>query len=167
MPADILILCTGNATRSVLAGVALAQRRPDLRIATAGTLAIDGLPISWRTRAAFEDVRLPVPAHRSRQATEEMVVRADLIVALAPEHVSWVRREHPDHASRTGTLIRLAGGLASEPGDLAARIRRLALGGAELDASEEVVDPGGGEVDAFIAAARQIDALVDRLAPVL
>jgi protein-tyrosine-phosphatase len=34
---SILFLCTGNAARSVIAGVALRQRRPDLDVETAGT----------------------------------------------------------------------------------------------------------------------------------
>ena len=41
----ILILCTGNATRSVIAGAVLAAHVPDVEIVTSGTLSIDGLPI--------------------------------------------------------------------------------------------------------------------------
>src|SRR5262249_35024807 len=91
----ILFLCTGNATRSVLGGAALAQRRPDLAIETAGTLVIEGLPMSFRTRAGFDAIDLAVPRHRSRQATAEILECHDLVVAMAPEHVQWVRREHP------------------------------------------------------------------------
>ncbi len=165
MRSDILILCTGNATRSVLAGVALAQRRPDLRVETAGTLAIGGLPISWRTRAAFEHVDLPLPSHRSRQATGEMVDAARLIIGLAPEHINWVRREYPAAADRSGSLIRLADQLGRGDEPFAERLATLALGDVELTPAEEVIDPGGGEVDAFIESARRIDELIDRLAP--
>ena len=65
---SVLFLCTGNAARSVMAGVALRERRPDLTVETAGTLSVDGMPISWRTRAALDDVGLPWPKHASRQA---------------------------------------------------------------------------------------------------
>ena len=41
------------------------------------------------------------------------------------------------------------------------------LADVELEPWEEVVDPGGGEVDAFIACAREIVVLVDRLAELL
>ena len=33
--------------------------------------------------------------HRSRQATVEELDRADLVIALANEHVAWMRRVHP------------------------------------------------------------------------
>ncbi|MDA3007687.1 MAG: hypothetical protein O3A28_10035 [Actinomycetota bacterium] len=40
-----------------------------------------------------------------------------------------------------------------------------APGEVDLADWEEVVDPGGGEVDAFIACAHEIVALIDRVAP--
>jgi len=161
----ILFLCTGNATRSVLAGAALATRLPDIDVATAGTLTIDGLPMSWRTRAGFDAVGLARPDHRSRQAEASDLEAATLIVALAPEHVEWVRREHPVAAARCATLKRLAKDLDHGARPLVDRVAELGLGQVELGAWEEVVDPGGGEVEAFTACALEVVALVDELAP--
>jgi protein-tyrosine-phosphatase len=163
--ASVLFLCTGNATRSVIAGCALRRRRPDLLVATAGTLTVDGLPISWRTRAALDDVGLTWPRHASRQVDRVTLDEADLVVGLAPEHIEWVRREHAAVGPRAGTLIRLAERLAG-PGSapLAERVAALQLGMVTLEPREEVVDPGGGEVESYVACARQVVALVDRLA---
>lgn len=157
----VLFLCTGNAARSVMAGVALRQLRPDLVVDTAGTLTVDGLPISWRTRTALESVGLPYPRHASTQATAEHLARADLVVAMAPEHVEWVRRTHAGAASKTATLKHLV----TLPAPL--RAGDLGLAHHVLQPSEEVVDPGGGEVDVFIECAREVVTLVRALAPLL
>ncbi len=108
-----------------MAGVALEARRPDLDIETAGTLTVDGMPISWRTRAALDEVGLPWPHHASRQAEQAHVEEADLVIALAPEHVHWVRREHPDVAHRTATLVRLVETLAQPATPLEQRLEAL------------------------------------------
>lgn len=158
---SVLFLCTGNATRSVLAGELLRRSRPDLVVETAGTLSVGGRPISWRTRRAFETIGLEPPRHASVQADAEHLAAVDLVVGLAPEHIGWVRREHPAHASRAATLIRLD----RTPDPIAEWVASGGPGEVELGAWEEVVDPGGGEVDAFVACAHEIAALVGRVAP--
>lgn len=164
MRATILILCTGNATRSVIAGAVLKAHLPDVEIVTAGTMSVDGLPMSWRTRAGFESVGVSPPAHRSRQVDADDLDRATVVIGLAPEHVHWVRREHPGAAARTVTLKRLARELAADGRPLTERIAELDLEAVELATWEEVVDPGGGEVEAFIACAQEVVALVDDVA---
>jgi len=164
MDPTILILCTGNATRSVIAGAVLKAHLPDVEIATAGTMSIDGLPMSWRTKAGFEAVGVKPPSHRSRQVLPPDLDAATLIIGLAPEHVSWVRREHPSAAPRTATLKRLVRDLSDDDRSLAERVAELRLADIELRPWEEVVDPGGGEVEAFIACAQEVVPLVDELA---
>jgi protein-tyrosine-phosphatase/SAM-dependent methyltransferase len=164
MHPNILILCTGNATRSVIAGAVLTAHLPDVEIVTAGTLSVDGLPMSWRTRAGFESVGVTPPEHRSRQVDAADLDRATVVIGLAPEHVEWVRREHPSASARTATLKRLARELSDDRRPLTERIAALDLATVELGAWEEVVDPGGGEVEAFIACAQEVVALVGDVA---
>jgi protein-tyrosine phosphatase len=164
---QILFLCTGNAARSVMAGAALRDRLPEIEVETAGTLTVDGQPMSWRTRDALESVGLAIPKHRSRQAAPGDLDRADLIIGLAPEHVRWVRREHAAAAPRTATLKRLCRDLPAVPGDLPERVTALELAAVELEDWEEVVDPGGGDVDIFKSCAREVVTLISQLARAL
>jgi protein-tyrosine-phosphatase len=160
---DVLILCTGNAARSVMTATSLSARRPDLHVATAGTFVVDGQPMSIRTRAAIEGVGLAIPRHASRQVHPPDLDEATLVLALAPEHVEWVRRTHAPAAERTVTLRRLARDLAPA-GTLSEQVAAIAPHTVELEPWEEVVDPGGGEADVFAACAREIDGLVQELA---
>ena len=161
---DVLILCTGNAARSVMAATSLSTRRPDLHVVTAGTLVVDGQPMSIRTRAAITGVGHPLPRHASRQVHPPDLDAATLVMALAPEHVEWVRRTHAPAAERTVTLRRLVHELAPAP-TLREQVAALRPHTVELEPWEEVVDPGGGEADVFAACAREIDELVAELAP--
>lgn len=151
----LLVICTGNAARSVMAGSYIRSRRSDLDVVTAGTLTVDGQPISWRTREALSRVGLSAPHHRSQQIERHHVEAADLVIALAPEHVEWIRREHPDAAWRTATLKRLARDLPAS-GTMRERLSGLRLDLVPLEPWEEVVDPGGGEVEEFISCAFEV-----------
>jgi protein-tyrosine phosphatase len=161
----IVTLCTGNAARSVMAGAVLREHVPGLRVATFGTHVIEGMPMSWRTRDSIEQLGIAAPDHRSRQATADELDAADLVIALAREHVAWMRRVHPTAAPRTATLRRLARDLPPAPPPLPERLAALALGGVELEPWEDVADPAGGELDDFHACAREIAELLHVVIP--
>jgi protein-tyrosine-phosphatase len=168
----IVFLCTGNAARSVMATIMLRARDDRHSVSGSGTHALPGHPMSVRTRTALARLGLADPTHRSAQFDETDVRRASLIVAMAPEHVEWVRRTHPDAADRTVTFKRVVQALDVQalepaPASLLDRVRALDLAGVVVEEWEEVVDPAGGEQPEFDACAQEIDALVDQLIAVL
>ena len=166
-PADVLVLCTGNAARSVMAGYMLADLAEGLgvplHLATAGTHAVEGQPMSPRTRAALDGLgalgELPVGGHRSRQLDQAGLDRADLVVAMEADHVRYVRRRYPQAAGRTATIRRLCRDLAPPPGPLEHRLAALDLGRVDLGPEEDVPDPAGGDHAAYAACAAELWAL--------
>jgi protein-tyrosine-phosphatase len=160
---SVLFVCTGNAARSVMAAMMLQQRSPATSVASAGTHVIEGQPMSWRTRDAIVAAGFEAVWHRSRQLTEALLDDHDLVVAMAGEHVAYIRRHHPRASRRTATLKWLCAELPRTSGSLDARLEVLDLSGRAPAPWEDVADPAGAELPEFIACAREIRMLVDRL----
>lgn len=151
----VLFVCTGNATRSVIAAALVRRDRPAWTVDSAGTWAIPGLPSSRRTLAALESVGVSAPGHRSTTLTPDHLAAADLVVGFEAEHVRHVRRMSPEGAERVATLPRLL--VPDWPG--------VSLAAEDPRAWAEVGDPAGGDVDDFVRCARDIDAQIAQLLP--
>jgi len=162
---DLLVLCTGNAARSVMAGFMLEHLRDGrpgepLRVVTAGTHTIDGQPMGVRTRTALS--RIPELAatdyrrHRSRQVHGADLVHAELVVVMEADHVRFVRRRFPDAAHKTATIRRLCAGLAPPPPSLVDRVSALGLAEVEVSDVEDVMDPAGHEADVYAACVDEL-----------
>jgi protein-tyrosine phosphatase len=173
---DLLVLCTGNAARSVMAGFMLdhlkeARGELDLHVVTAGTHAIDGQPMGLRTRTALlgipELAGAEFTRHRSRQVYEADVLRADLIVVMEADHVRFVRRRFPEAAGRTASIRRLCQDLTPAPPPLGVRLADLKLAEAELSDEDDVTDPAGFDADVYAACVAELWTLCQQLVAVL
>jgi len=165
----VVVLCTGNAARSVMVGQLLIAPtvgvRPSIHVSTAGTHAIEGRPVSSRTRAALEALGLSAPGHRSHQLVDDDLVDAAVVVAMEGDHVRYVRRRHPGAAARTATLRRLCRDLPGGGSPLVERVAALDLASVDPEPWEDVADPAGHDEETFVACARELDVLVTSLAP--
>ncbi|MYV97326.1 hypothetical protein [Streptomyces sp. SID3343] len=163
---SLLFVCTGNATRSVIAGALARVARPEWEVVTAGTFVVEGLPISWRTRGAMAELGLDAAGHRSTQLTHAHVDAADVVIVQEYQHVQYLRRHHPQGDARTATLKRLVRDLPAGAGPLGDRLAALDLATVDLEPDwEDVVDPGGGEPDDYVACAHELAALMAGLIP--
>jgi protein-tyrosine-phosphatase len=173
---DLLVLCTGNAARSVMAGFMLDALRgrgsgEPLHVVTAGTHTINGQPMSLRTRTAL--LGLPeldgtdFRRHRSRQVHGVDFVHADLVIVMEADHVRFVRRRFPAAAAKTGTIRYLCQHLAPLPPALGERVAALGLDAVELDDAQDVLDPAGHEADVYAACVDELWELCQTLVTVL
>jgi protein-tyrosine-phosphatase len=136
-----------------------------LRIVTAGTHVVEGQPMSRRTRDALTSVGHRADGHRSHQVTQRDIEGADLIMAMAGEHVAYIRRLHPEAAAKTGSIKRLCRDLLDGPEPLAERVRSLGLDDLPVEAWEDVDDPAGGEDEVYVSCAKELADLCDQLLP--
>ena len=156
----ICFLCTGNAARSVMARAFFASKTSDFQITSAGTLVLEGQPMSIRTRKALASYGLSEPDHLSCQFGQ-LHLATDLVVAMEPSHIFWMRRHFPELSSRTGTLPRLIRDFPKE-GNFENRVAAMGLAEVEIEEWEEVVDPASGDQEVFDLCAEELESLINQ-----
>jgi len=166
--AKVLVVCTGNVARSVIAAALLTEHRKDLWVESAGTHALEGLSVSPRTVSALRGLGVIPTVHRSRQLRSEDVEGADLVVVMERDHVAYVRRNFPQASFKTATLPWLVGHLPPcSAQSLSQRILQLRLDEVPLEAQREVGDPAGMDMEGYKSCAKELASLIQRLGELL
>jgi protein-tyrosine phosphatase len=169
---EILLLCTANVCRSVMAqgmlSARLAGRGVAAPVASAGLLG-SGWPPPPEVISVMAARGIDVTGHRSRAVTADDLAAADLIIGLAREHVRHAAVLRPEAWPRAFTLRELvrrgeqAGSRArAEPlGDWLARAadRRSRLDLLGRHPADDVADPVGGPLPGYQATAELLDRL--------
>jgi protein-tyrosine phosphatase len=173
----VLFLCTGNICRSPAAEALLRHRLErlgvDASVRSAGLLHT-GQPASTYGVDVLSERGIDLSTHRSRSMTADLLREADLIIAMAREHVREAVVLAPEVWPRTFTLkelVRRGGDIGPRRADEsleqwlarahAGRIPHRLMGSSGDD---DVADPIGQARGAYERMVADLDGLVERLA---
>ncbi|MBU3933151.1 MAG: threonylcarbamoyl-AMP synthase [Candidatus Omnitrophica bacterium] len=94
----ILLVCTGNSCRSVMAWGLLKKmlkERGDYKIMTAGTRAFKGIPPTGETIQVMSEQDIDVSGHRTSPLSDEILREADLILVMERAHKENILERNP------------------------------------------------------------------------
>lgn len=145
-------------------------------VSSTGTIAA-GRPASENAVEALAELGLDISGHRSRVLTAEQVAGADLVLAMAREHVREAAVADPSAYGRTFTLKELVRradehgrpGTGETLDDWLARLHRGRAAASHLGSSagDDVADPIGQRLAVYERTAAELAALTARLADLL
>jgi protein-tyrosine phosphatase len=194
---DILIVCTGNLCRSPMSEALLQSKLineyPDLaeyiEVHSAGTSAIDGNPATSSAVQAMDLWGIDLEPHRASELTPELLEGADLVLAMAREHLLYIGRIEPRALNKSTTLKHLAsssGAIISRLGDETVRDESEARSRitrvlevlkesvppgdfiADIQSrSSDIIDPIGSSLRVYLGVAEDIESSLEESVRVL
>jgi protein-tyrosine phosphatase len=174
---SIVVLCTANVCRSVMAAALLARRLSELGVAAhvrSAGMRRDGDPPHAQAISVMARYGNDITGHRSRVVRAADLARATLVLAMARDSLRYAVVTEPGAWPRAFTLpelIRRGGRVGPRlpdepfPGWLSrvhAGRERVALLGDSAD--DDVPDPAGGPLRAYADLAGLLDRSLTRLA---
>ncbi|NLG72072.1 MAG: low molecular weight protein arginine phosphatase [Chloroflexi bacterium] len=133
----VLFICTANVCRSPLAAALLRERvkdsAQDWRIESAGTWALEGYPMVSKVEQVLNERGVPIPPHRSRKVTAELLQQFQLILTMEEGHKEALRFEFPEAASRIYMLSEMINQRFNVPDPMGKSYREYKITAQELD----------------------------------
>ena len=100
---NILVVCVGNICRSPMAEYLLKARLPadsGKQVHSAGIGALVDKPADATAQELLQEQGIDASPHRARQVTQEMLARADLILAMEDGHLKRLHEIAPQIRGR-------------------------------------------------------------------
>lgn len=148
---NVVFVCSGNICRSAMAEAYMADRivaaglRGRVRVGSAGTLRIEGVPASAEAILSMQEIGVDLRRHRSRGLSEEILHGADLVIAMTHAHLWELATSFPGQSGRRFLI-------------------RAFEAGPEPEANaEDLEDPVGGPLGVFREQRETITRAVDHL----
>jgi len=119
-----------------------------ITVSSAGTHAFDGFPASALSVRVMADAGYDISGHQARTLTKEMLHSADLVLAMAPEHIDFIERMFPGYSYKAHLLRRFG----------------------ERDGwipESTVYDPIGGGEEVYYECLAVLEREIERIVPII
>jgi protein-tyrosine phosphatase len=101
---NILVVCVGNICRSPMAMALLKAQYPQKHIDSAGVSAVVGHSADSAAIEVMESQKIDITDHIAKQITEELTVKADLILTMSTSQTKWIESKWPHCRGKTFRL---------------------------------------------------------------
>ncbi|MDD4909752.1 MAG: L-threonylcarbamoyladenylate synthase [Candidatus Omnitrophica bacterium] len=141
----VLLVCTGNTCRSVMAEGLLKQKTKDrlsVEVVSAGISALSGMPATAETLSLLSKEGIDMSGHKSRRVSMDMLKSADLILVMERIHKERIKEMAPEIENKVFLLKEFA------------KIK---------DGNSDIKDPIGGSIDTYMNIFYIIKDTIERI----